>query len=70
MKPNMGGADRIVRLFVAILIVIVFFKGIITGILGIVLLIFAAIFVVTSLIKYCPLYSLFNLNTCHNKNKK
>lgn len=60
----MGGIDKLVRLVVALLLVIAYFQGLVTGILGIVLLIVAAIFVVTSLVSICPLYSIFGINSC------
>lgn len=67
MKKNMGGADKVIRLVVALIIVIAFFQGVISGTLGYVLLVVASIFTVTSLISFCPLYTIFGLNTCANK---
>ncbi len=63
MKKNMGSADRIIRLVVAALIAVLFFTGIIEGTAGIVLLIVAVVFALTSLISFCPLYPLIGLNT-------
>ena len=67
MKKNMGNADRIIRLIVAAVIVILFFTDVLTGTLGIVLLVVAGIFLLTSLAGFCPLYLPFGLNTCSNK---
>lgn len=64
MKKNMGNADRIIRLILAAVIAILFFTHTISGTLGIVLLAFAGIFVLTSLISFCPLYPIFGINTC------
>lgn len=64
MKKNMGVADKIIRILVAIVVVALFFTGIIKGTLGIVLLIVAGIFVLTSLISFCPLYTIFGIKTC------
>jgi hypothetical protein len=69
MKKNMGGADKLIRLVVAAIIAILFFFDIISGTLGLVLLIAAAVFAVTSLISFCPLYSVLGFNTCHTKEK-
>ena len=63
MKKNMGGADRIIRLIVAIVVAILFWQGVITGTLGYVLLGVAVVFLLTSFISFCPLYSLVGLNT-------
>lgn len=68
MKKNMGTIDRVARVIVAIIIAVLFFTKVITGTLGIVLLVIAGVFVLTSLISFCPLYVPFSLNTC-NKEK-
>lgn len=64
MKKNMGNADRIIRLIVAVIISVLVFAEVIPGTLGVVLLVLAGIFVLTSLISFCPLYTLFGINTC------
>lgn len=64
MKKNMGNADRIIRLLVAAVITILFFTNIMTGTVGIVLLVLAAIFVLTSLVGFCPIYAIIGMNTC------
>jgi hypothetical protein len=67
MKKNMGNTDRVVRLLVAAVIAVLYFTHTITGTLGIVLLVLAGVFVLTSLISFCPLYTLFGMNTCPAK---
>ena len=64
MKNNMGLTDRIVRVIIAAIIGILYFSGMLSGTLGIVLMVVAAVFVLTSLLGFCPLYSPFGLNTC------
>jgi len=64
MKKNMGTADRIIRIIVAAVIAILYFTGVIPGTLGIVLLVLAIVFVLTSLISFCPLYLPFGIKTC------
>lgn len=68
MKKNMGGADRMIRIILALAVVALSYFNIITGTLAYVLLALAAIFVMTSFIGFCPLYTLFGLNTCKSKN--
>jgi len=70
MKKNMGIIDRIIRVIIAIFIGGLFFSKIISGPLGIILLVFAGIFVLTSIISFCPLYAPFGLKTCPSENKK
>jgi hypothetical protein len=67
MKQNMSSLDRNVRWIVAVVIAALYFTGTISGTLGIVLLAAAAIFVVTGLVKICPLYSIFGISTCSTK---
>jgi len=64
MTINMGKADRIVRPLLAVVFVALYFTGTVTGTLGIVLLVLAVIFFLTSLVGTCPLYSLFGIQTC------
>lgn len=64
MKKNMGGLDRSLRVIIALIITLLYFNEIISGTLGIVLLVLAMVFVLTSLVSFCPLYVLFKLNTC------
>ncbi|MDP4268910.1 MAG: DUF2892 domain-containing protein [Bacteroidota bacterium] len=70
MKKNMGLTDRIIRLIVAVVIVVLQQAAIIQGTLAIVLLIIAAIFVLTSIISFCPMYVLFGISTCKKSEKK
>jgi len=67
MKKNMGTADRIIRVILAIIVGVLYFTGTISGILGITLLVLAVVFVLTSLISFCPLYAPFGLRTCPMK---
>jgi hypothetical protein len=67
MKQNMGNADRIIRVLIAAVIAILYINSTITGTLAYVLLAVAGIFVLTSLVGTCPLYSLFGINTCPAK---
>ena len=67
MKKNMGGLDKGLRVLAAIVFIYLFFSGIVTGILGYVLLAFGAVFIFTSLVSFCPLYTLLGINTCKTK---
>ena len=64
MKPNMGTMDRIIRLIIAAIVAVLYFTGAIGGTLGIVLMVLAGVFVLTSLIGFCPLYAPFGIRTC------
>ena len=64
MKKNLGNADRTIRVLIAAFIAILYFTNVITGTLGLVLLILGGVFLATSLISFCPLYAIFGLSTC------
>lgn len=67
MKQNMGTLDKILRLVVAIVVAILYFTGTISGQIALGLGVLAAIFVLTSLIGFCPLYLPFGLDTKEKK---
>jgi len=70
MKKNMGIADKVIRILIAIIIALLFYFKVVTGTFGIVLLVFAGIFVLTSFISFCPLYTIFGFSTCPIKKKE
>ena len=67
MKANMGTTDKIIRIALAALVAILYFTNVISGTIGIVLLVLAAVFVLTSLISFCPLYPILGMNTTKKK---
>ena len=67
MKQNMGTADRIIRVLIAAVFAYLYFSGTVTGTLGLVLVIAGGVFVLTSLVSFCPLYTLLSITTCPAK---
>jgi len=67
MKANMGSVDRLVRLLAAVLLTTLYLSGVLTGALGVVALVVAGVFLLTSLVRFCPLYTLLGINTCGTK---
>jgi len=63
MKKNMGTADRVIRILVAIVIAGLYFANHISGTTAIILLILAGVFILTSFMSFCPLYLPFGLST-------
>jgi hypothetical protein len=63
MKKNMGTIDKVIRILVAVVVVILYFTHVISGTLAIILLALSAIFIVTSFLSFCPLYLPFGLST-------
>ena len=64
MKKNMGNTDKLIRIIVAIVFSVLYFTGTVTGTVGMVLLVLGGVFLATSLISFCPLYTLLGINTC------
>jgi len=69
MTKNIGMIDRMLRIVVAIVFAVLYFTNVVTGTLGIILLILGIVFVLTSLISFCPLYLPFGINTLGKKKK-
>lgn len=63
----MGNTDRIIRVILAIVCSVLYFIGTVTGTRGTVLVVLGGVFMATSVIGFCPLYTLVGLNTCGNK---
>jgi hypothetical protein len=69
MKKNMGSTDRIIRIALAILFGALYFTGYVTGTPGIILLVLGIVFLVTSAVNFCPLYTIFGISTCKTSSK-
>jgi Na+(H+)/acetate symporter ActP len=69
MKKNMGATDRIIRTLLAILVAVLYFTDQISGTAAIILGIFAIIFLLTSLVGFCPLYVPFKISTRKKREK-
>jgi len=63
MKRNMSDIDRIVRVIIAALFAYLYFGGVVTGTLGIILVVLGAVFLLTAVIAFCPLYWPFKFST-------
>jgi hypothetical protein len=67
MKKNMGTVDRIIRIIIAAILVVLFAMNVVPGFWGILLLVVAAVFVLTSFVSFCPIYRIFGASTCATK---
>ena len=63
MNRNMSNTDRIIRVVVAALFAYLYFGGIVTGTLGVILVVLGAVFLLTSVVSFCPLYAIFKFST-------
>lgn len=67
MKGNMGRIDKILRFTLAVIIALLVYYDMVDGVLSYILLTVAAVFVLTSLTGFCPLYGLFGISSCRIK---
>ena len=63
MNRNLSNWDRMIRIVLAALFAYLYFAGIVTGGLGIVLLVLGVVFVGTAIVGFCPLYAAFKFST-------
>ncbi len=63
MKKNVGNTDRIIRVLLAAVFAWLYFGGIVTGTAGLILVVLGAIFLVTALVGFCPIYAVLGMNT-------
>ncbi|MEJ2594034.1 MAG: DUF2892 domain-containing protein [bacterium] len=63
MKKNMGIADKVIRILLAVVFAVLYYTDVVTGTFGIILLILAAVFLLTSVFSFCPLYLPFGIRT-------
>lgn len=63
----MGIVDRVIRVLIAVIVGVLFFTNILTGTLGLILLVLSVLFVITSAISFCPIYSKTGIKTCSIK---
>lgn len=63
----MGGMDRTIRVIIALAVGALYYFNVITGTVAYILLALAVVFVLTSFISFCPLYTLLGINTCKVK---
>jgi len=70
MSTNVGNMDRVIRLVIPAIIILLSFFKVVTGTLALVLLIAGVILAITSVIGICPLYGIFGINTCKKQQAK
>lgn len=68
MKKNMGSTDKIIRILIAAVFLVLYFTGVIGGLLGTILVILSIMLLLTSFISFCPLYPLLKINTTKKEN--
>lgn len=63
MKKNVGSPDKIIRFILAAVFVGLYFAGVAEGVVGVVLLVLAGIFVLTGFMNFCPIYTMLGIRT-------
>lgn len=67
MQKNMGIIDRTARILFAVIIAVLYFNGLLSGTLAILLGFFAIVFLLTSFVGFCPLYAVFKISTGNSR---
>jgi hypothetical protein len=67
MKVNMGSLDKVIRIIIAIAFAMLYITKTVEGTVGIILLVVGGVFLLTSLVSFCPLYTILGLNTNSKK---
>ena len=63
MKKNLGTADRWIRIVLALIILVLYLTGVISGTLALILGIVALLLFITALIGWCGLYTILGIST-------
>lgn len=63
MKRNLSNVDRIARVVLAALFAYLYFGGIVTGAFGVILVVLGAVFLLTAVVSFCPIYAALKLST-------
>ena len=66
----MGSTDKLIRLALAIVLIVLYWRHVVTETLGIIALVVALIFTITSLLSFCPIYAIFGIKTCKKEEEK
>jgi len=67
MKKNMGPVDRIIRSVISLVLIALYLTDTITGTIGIIVVVFASVMLLSSITGNCPPYSLMGFNTRKKK---
>lgn len=63
MKKNVGTVDKVIRIGAALIIIALYVANVISGTIGIILLVVAALLILTSFVSFCPVYWPFGIST-------
>ena len=67
MKKNMGGLDKVIRVILALVAGLLVYFEVVEGPSAYILLTIIGVFVITSLVGFCPLYGIFGISSCKSK---
>jgi len=64
----MGTMDKVIRVSIAVIFIVLYFANIVTGTIGIILLVLAGALFFTSIVSFCSLYTILGITTCRTNN--
>lgn len=63
MEKNIGKTDKTIRIIAALILAVLAVSGTISGVFGVILIILAAVLLITAFVGSCPLYTLLKIST-------
>jgi len=60
--------DKIIRTLIAVVMLVLYFTNVVTGTIGIVLIVVSLVFLLTSLVSFCPLYTILGISSKQKEN--
>ncbi len=69
MKKNVGAVDKVIRIVLAAVLVILYLANVVSGTLGIVFIVVALVLLLTAFLNFCGLYALLGISTCKKEKK-
>jgi hypothetical protein len=67
MIKNMSFPDRLLRVLIALTWIVLYVNNVVAGTVGVVLIAISVVFLATSFINYCPLYSALGIKKWERK---
>ena len=64
MKKNVGNIDKAIRIAVAVIAAALYLTETVDGLPGIIMLAAGVILALTSVVGFCPMYTVLGINTC------
>jgi hypothetical protein len=69
MKKNVNSIDKVIRILLAVVLVVLILTNQVAGTLAIIFGVLAVVLLLTSFLSFCPIYALLNISTLKKSDK-